>query len=88
LWNAGVGYKFLKNKSGEIRATVFDLLKQNQSINRNVTETYVEDSYTRVLSRYFLFSFTYTFRKFTGMKMPEAQPTDPMRGPGGHGSGH
>ena len=88
LWNAGVGYKFLKNKSGEIRATVFDLLKQNQSINRNVTETYVEDSYTRVLSRYFLFSFTYTFRKFTGMKMPEAQPNDPMRGPGGHGSGH
>jgi hypothetical protein len=85
LWNAGVGYKFLKDKSGEIRATVFDLLKQNQSINRSVTETFVEDSYTRVLSRYFLFSFTYTFRKFTGMKMPEAQPMDPMRGPGGHG---
>ena len=85
LWNAGVGYKFLKNKSGEIRATVFDLLKQNQSINRNVTETYVEDSYTKVLSRYFLFSFTYTFRKFNGMKMPEVQPMDPMRGPGGHG---
>jgi hypothetical protein len=88
LWNAGVGYKFLKDKSGEIRATVFDLLKQNQSINRSVTETFVEDSYTRVLSRYFLFSFTYTFRKFTGMKMPEAQPMDPMRGPGGHGHGH
>jgi hypothetical protein len=85
LWNAGVGYKFLKNRSGEIRATVFDLLKQNQSINRSVTETFVEDSYTRVLSRYFLFSFTYTFRKFAGMKMPEAQPSDPMRGPGGHG---
>ena len=88
LWNAGVGYKFLKNKSGEIRATVFDLLKQNQSINRSVTETYVEDSYTKVLSRYFLFSFTYTFRKFAGMKMPEAQPNDPMRGPGGPPHGH
>jgi hypothetical protein len=85
LWNAGIGYKFLKAKSGEIRATAFDLLNQNRSISRTVTETYVEDNSTKVLNRYFMFTFTYTFRKFNGMKMPEAQP-DP-HGPGNpHGA--
>ena len=32
LWNAAIGKKFLKNKAGELKLSVFDLLKQNQSI--------------------------------------------------------
>ncbi|MFM2285643.1 MAG: hypothetical protein RLZZ543_1140, partial [Bacteroidota bacterium] len=82
LWNAGVGYKFLKGKSGELRATAFDLLNQNTSISRTITETYVEDNRTKVLNRYFMLTFTFTFRKFNGMKMPE-MPADPHGGPGG-----
>ncbi len=84
LWNAGIGYKFLKGKSGELRATAFDLLNQNTSISRTITETYVEDNRTKVLNRYFMLTFTFTFRKFNGMKMPE-MPTDPHGGPGGPG---
>ncbi|HOY49903.1 MAG TPA: outer membrane beta-barrel protein [Flavobacteriales bacterium] len=86
LWNAGIGYKFLKGKSGELRATAFDILNQNTSISRSITETYVEDNRTKVLNRYFMLTFTFTFRKFNGMKMPEV-PTDPHGGPGGPG-GH
>lgn len=84
LWNAGIGYKFLKGKSGELRATAFDLLNQNTSISRTITETFVEDNRTKVLNRYFMLTFTFTFRKFNGMKMPEI-PTDPHGGPGGPG---
>jgi hypothetical protein len=59
LWNASAGKKFLKNQRGDLRLSVFDILKQNQSITRNVTETYIEDVQTNVLQRYFMLTFTY-----------------------------
>ncbi|MBK7869686.1 MAG: TonB-dependent receptor [Saprospiraceae bacterium] len=66
LWNAALAYKFLKNNAGELRLSVFDLLKQNNSINRVVTETYVEDNINRVLTQYFMLTFTYNLRNFGG----------------------
>jgi hypothetical protein len=64
LWNAGLGYKFLKNQQGEIRLSVFDILGQNQSITRNVTELYIEDTQTNLLQRYFMLTFTYNIKMF------------------------
>lgn len=64
LWNASLGYKFLKNSRGELRLTAFDLLKQNNSISRTVTETYVQDNITNVLQQYFMLTFTYNLRHF------------------------
>jgi hypothetical protein len=74
LLNLGVGYKFLKNKSGELRATVFDLLNQNTNISRTITETYTEDVRSNNLQRYFMLTFTYTLRAF---KAPEGQSDRP-----------
>ena len=45
LWNAGIGYKFLKDRVAEVRLTVFDLLEQNINISRNTTDIYYEDVY-------------------------------------------
>ena len=70
LWNAGIGYKFLKKKAAEIRFTAFDLMKQNNSLSRNITETYYEDVQTNVLQRYYMLTFTYNLRAF---KMPEGK---------------
>jgi hypothetical protein len=64
LWNAAVGKKFLKNKVGELKLSVFDLLKQNQSISRTVYPTYIEDSQSRVLQQYFMLTFTYSLKNF------------------------
>jgi hypothetical protein len=64
LWNAGLGYKFLKNDAAEIRLTVFDILNQNNSFNRNTTETYFEDVTTNVLTQYFMLNFTYNIKYF------------------------
>jgi hypothetical protein len=64
LWNAGLAYKFLKNKQAEIRFSVFDILGQNQSISRNITEVYIEDTQSNLLQRYFMLSFTYTIKVF------------------------
>lgn len=68
LWNVSAGKKFLKNQNADLRITVFDLLKQNQSINRTATETYIEDIRTQVLQQYFMLTFAYRLRNFGGKK--------------------
>lgn len=73
LWNAGIGYKFLKGNAAELRLSAFDLLKQNNSISRNVTETYVEDNLTQVLTQYFMLTFTYNLRNFGTPPPPAPQ---------------
>jgi predicted GIY-YIG superfamily endonuclease len=64
LWNAGIGKKFLKGQNGEVKLSVFDLLKQNRSITRNTTETYIEDVQNQVLQQYFMLTFTYKLKNF------------------------
>lgn len=64
LWNAGMGYKFLKDKQAEFRLVVFDMLAQNTSITRNTTETYYEDVKSNILQRYFMLNFTYNIKYF------------------------
>lgn len=64
LWNAGLGYRFGKDRRAELKLSVFDLLSQNNSIVRNVTETYVEDVQTTVLQQFWMMTFTYNIRHF------------------------
>lgn len=59
LWNGSIGKKFLKDNKGELSLVVFDMLKQNVSIQRNVTELYIEDAQTIVLQQYFMLRFNY-----------------------------
>ncbi len=96
LWNAGLGYKFGKNKAAELRLTAYDILNQNRSIQRNVTQTYYEDVKTTVLTRYVMMTFSYKLRKFNGkgadgkdMKMmfPGGMPPPGMPGHGMPGMG-
>lgn len=68
LWNAAIGYKFMKNKQAEIRLTVYDLLNQNKSIQRTNTESYTQDLQTNVLNRYYMITFTYNFKKYFNAK--------------------
>ena len=61
LWNAGIGYKFLKKNAAEVRLQAFDLLNNNTAIVRNFSETYYEDVSSNVLNRYFMLMFSYKF---------------------------
>ena len=69
LWNAGIGKKFLKNQAGELKLSVFDLLKQNQSITRTVDPSFIEDVRNQVLQQYFLLTFTYKLKNFGTAKV-------------------
>lgn len=87
LWNGGIGYKLLKKKQLELRVSVFDILNNNNSITRNVTESYIEDVKSNVLNRYYMFTVTYNLRNFG--KAPETRETKPEErggfgGPYGH----
>jgi hypothetical protein len=73
LWNAGVVKQLFKNKKGEIKAQVFDILNQNVGISRNANQNYIEDVQTKILSRYFLLSFTYNLSRFAGKSVPKME---------------
>lgn len=64
LWNASIGVKFMKNDQAELQLSVFDLLSQNQSVSRTVSDAYYEDSHTEVLQQYFMLTFRYQIRDF------------------------
>ncbi|MBF9238359.1 TonB-dependent receptor [Hymenobacter sp. BT683] len=85
LWNASVGKKIFPGQRGEIRLYAFDLLGQNQSIQRNVTDAYVEDVQTTILQRYLMLMFTYNIR--SGNVVAPAEATDGPREGRGDGGG-
>ncbi|MGE0566691.1 MAG: outer membrane beta-barrel protein [Bacteroidia bacterium] len=64
LLNGALAIKLFKENRGELRLFVFDILNQNQSIQRNITETYYEDVQTNILQRYFMLSFAYNFKSY------------------------
>ena len=66
LWNMGIGRQFFKQKQGEVKLSVYDLLNQNRSIVRNTSDTYIEDVQSHVLQPYVMLSFIYNLRKFGG----------------------
>jgi len=71
LWNVGLAKQLFKNKKGEIKAQVFDILNQNVGISRNANQNYIEDVETKILTRYLLLSFTYNLSRFAGKSVPK-----------------
>ncbi|MBB4600222.1 MULTISPECIES: TonB-dependent receptor [Hymenobacter] len=84
LWNASVGKKLGQKQQAEIKLFAFDLLGQNNSIQRNITAAYTEDIQTNILQRYFMLMFTYNIRSFgAGAGRGEALPGPDGPRPGG-----
>lgn len=77
LWNIEAGYRFAKNNKAEIKAVVFDLLNQNNSITRTISDVAVTDVFTNVLTRYGMLTFTYIIGNF---KEPEPDDSPWNRG--------
>jgi hypothetical protein len=62
-WNAYLGKKFWKNKSGEIRLSVFDILDQSIGVQRNASSNFISENSYNTIRRYWLISFTWNFTK-------------------------
>ena len=74
LWNMEGGFRFAKNNKAEIKAVLFDVLNQNNSISRTISDVAVTDVFTNVLTRYGMITFTYILGNF---KQPAAEPQQP-----------
>jgi hypothetical protein len=79
LWNMSAGKKILKDRKGELKLGVFDLLGQNRSISRNITDSGIEDVRNDVLQRYFMLTFTYNLRNFGTAAARAANRNEGMR---------
>ena len=64
LWNASVSRSFLKNKKGDLKFSVYDILNQNTGVTRNTGTNSIEDISYNVLKQYFMLTFTYSLSKF------------------------
>ena len=63
LWNLSFAKKFFQTNSGEIKFTIYDILKQNNGINRIIGENYFEDVKANVVPRFFMLSMSYNFNR-------------------------
>jgi len=82
-WNASLAYQFLRDRSAAVTLSVYDILGQTKSINRNVTANYIEDTFNNSLGRYGMCTFTYKFTTFKKGEQPKDQNSYEGFGPDG-----
>ncbi|MGV3541495.1 MAG: outer membrane beta-barrel protein [Rufibacter sp.] len=66
IWNMSLSKRLFANQRGEISLSVNDVLGQNISVSRTVSDAYIQDVQSTVLQRFFMLTFSYNIRSFTG----------------------
>ena len=66
--------EFFKRKNGILRISAFDILDQNNFINRVITQNSITDTKTNALSRYVLVSFIINLQKWSGVPTRNGRP--------------
>ncbi len=87
LLSPSVAKELFRKKNGELRLSVFDLLKENTSVSKSVSLYQVADSRTTTLTRYVMLTFTYNLNNFAQRGQRRMPGVFPGRGGGGGGGG-
>lgn len=72
LWNTSLAYSFYSNKF-LAKVKVYDILNQNQSNKRTISDTSITDEENIVLKRYVMFSLTYKIQMFDSKDKKESK---------------
>lgn len=81
LWNAQLSYSFLNDKSLTLSVKAYDILHQKQNILRSVSANAIVDSEYNDLTRYVLFSLTWSFNSLSKKSKSGASEEDLYIGP-------
>jgi hypothetical protein len=65
-WNASIGKKVFKDKSGKILLMATDILDQNVGFNRTINSSIISEERYSKISRYFQLRFEWSFTKTPG----------------------
>jgi outer membrane receptor protein involved in Fe transport len=63
LLNVSIARQFLKKDGVEIKLSCYDILNQNVSVSRTITENNVIDAQSQIIKRYFMLTLQYKFTK-------------------------
>jgi len=77
LWQASVSKGFMKNKVN-VKLRVFDILNQNQGVSRSASETFISNSVSNTIGRYFMLNVTYSLNSLGGQQQQSQVPTHIM----------
>ncbi|MBO9199829.1 MULTISPECIES: outer membrane beta-barrel protein [Niastella] len=77
LWNGSLAYQLFKKKNGELKFSVNDIMNQNQSISRTISDGTITDTRANVLRRYFLLTFTYNLNRAGAQQQRRGAPGMP-----------
>jgi hypothetical protein len=79
IWNASIAKEVFKNRRGEIKAYVFDILNQNTSVYRTTIDNAILNVRNMTLKRYVTLTFSYKINRMGGRSMP-SMPERATRG--------
>lgn len=80
IWNAQLSTQFLKEKQAMLMFKIYDILKQQSNISRQVTGNYIQDVEYNTLTSYFMFTFSYRFNTMGGKRRgPDGPPSEEGR---------
>lgn len=81
LWNAQLSYSFLKDKSLTFSVKAYDILHQKKNISRSVSANSIVDTEYNDLTRYVMFSLTWTFNSLSKKNKGPSGEEDLYMGP-------
>lgn len=79
LWNMQLMYSFFNNKF-EAGIKAYDILNQNNSYTRTITQDAITDQRNNILKRFVMFSLTLNLNQFGGKSSNKGEKSDRPRG--------
>jgi hypothetical protein len=68
VWNASIGKKVFKDKTGKFIFSANDILNQNKGYSRIINSNFVTDQRYQRVGQYFMLTFQWTFSQMPGQK--------------------
>ncbi|KAA6300272.1 MAG: hypothetical protein EZS26_003583, partial [Candidatus Ordinivivax streblomastigis] len=82
MWNAQLSKSFLKNNAATVRVKIYDILRQQSNLSRNISETMMSDTEYNTLGSYFMVYFVYRLNTLGGKAPARRQSYGPGEGGG------